>query len=78
MVYFLITAISYFLIGFNYVLRTICIMLVDWVGYSTETVRLSKTTNVTFVVQFINSAFLSLMASADMSEQPISFGLTIG
>jgi hypothetical protein len=53
-------------------------MLVDWVGYSTETARLSKTTNVTFVVQFINSAFLSLMASADMSEQPISFGLTIG
>jgi len=40
MVLLLITAISYFLIGFNYVLRTICIMLIDWVGFSTETMRL--------------------------------------
>jgi hypothetical protein len=31
-------------------LRTVCIMLIDWVGFATETERLSKTTTVTFLV----------------------------
>uniref|UniRef100_A0A7S3I2P9 Uncharacterized protein n=1 Tax=Favella ehrenbergii TaxID=182087 RepID=A0A7S3I2P9_9SPIT len=53
-------------------------MLVDWIGFSTETVRLSKTTTITFVVQFFNSAFLLLMTNANLSEQPLSFGLTSG
>lgn len=53
-------------------------MLVDWVGYSTETIRLSKTTTVTFIVQFFNSAFLLLMVNANMSEQPVTFWLTSG
>lgn len=77
-VYLWTTALSYLLIGINYILRTVCIMLVDWIGFSTETVRLSKTTTVTWIVQFFNSAFLLLMVNADMSEQPISFGLTTG
>lgn len=72
------TALSYLLIGINYVLRTVCIMLVDWIGFSTETVRLSKTTTITFVVQFFNSAFLLLMVNANMTEQPFNFGLTAG
>ena len=77
-VYLMTTALSYLLIGINYILRTVCIMCVDWIGYSTETERLSKTTTVTWLVQFFNSAFLLLMVNADMSEQPISFGLTTG
>lgn len=77
-VYVWTSALSYLLIGINYVLRTICIMLVDWIGYSTETVRLSKTTTVTFIVQFFNSAFLLLMVNANLSEQPITFWLTSG
>ena len=72
------SALSYLLIGINYILRTVCIMLVDWIGYSTETVRLSKTTTVTFIVQYFNSAFLLLMVNANMSEQPITFWLTTG
>jgi len=74
----LTSALSYILIGINYVLRTICIMLVDWIGFPTETERLSQTTNVTFYVQFFNSAFLLLMVNANLSEQPLSFGLTSG
>jgi len=77
-VYVWTSALSYLLIGINYVLRTICIMLVDWIGFSTETVRLSKTTTITFVVQFFNSAFLLLMVNANLSEQPFDFGLTAG
>jgi hypothetical protein len=53
-------------------------MLVDWIGFPTETVRLSKTTSITFWVQFFNSAFLLLLINANLSEQPISFGLTGG
>ena len=72
------SALSYLLIGINYILRTVCIMLVDWIGYPTETERLSKTTTVTFIVQYFNSAFLLLMVNANMSEQPITFWLTTG
>ena len=72
------SALSYLLIGINYILRTVCIMLVDWIGYQTETERLSKTTTVTFIVQYFNSAFLLLMVNANMSEQPITFWLTTG
>jgi len=62
----------------NYILRTICIMLINWVGFSTETKRLQRTTTVTFISQFFNTAFLLLLVGADMSEQPITFGLTGG
>ena len=77
-VFLMTTVLSYLLIGINYVLRTVCIMLVDWIGFSTETERLSKTTTITFIVQFFNSAFLLLMVNADMSEQPLTLGLTTG
>lgn len=73
-----ILAISYFISAYNSILPKICIILVDWVGYATESLRLKKATYVTFYVQFINSAFLSLISFADMSEQPISFGLPFG
>ena len=77
-VYLWQTALSYILIGINYILRMVCIMLVDWIGFPTETERLSKTTSVTFYVQFFNSALLLLFINADMSEQPFAFGLKGG
>ena len=67
-VYMWTTALSYILIGFNYILRTVCIMLVNWIGYDTETMRLSKTTSVTFWVQFFNSGILLLLINANLSE----------
>lgn len=72
------SALSYLLIGLNYVLRMVCIMMVDWIGYPTETERLSKTTSVTFFVQFFNSGILLLLINANLSEQVISFGLNSG
>ena len=53
-------------------------MLVNWIGFRTETMRLSYTTTVTFVVQFFNTAFLLLLVGANMSEQPFGFGLNGG
>jgi len=76
--YFLVSALSYVLTTINFILRTVCIMLIDWVGFATETERLSKTTTITFVVQFFNTAFLLLLVGANLSEQPITFWLTGG
>ena len=49
-VYTWTTALSYLLIGFNYILREICIALIVWIGYDTETVQLMMITKITFVV----------------------------
>jgi len=46
----LTSALSYIIIALNAVLRIVCIKMVDWIGYPTETERLSWTTNVTFYV----------------------------
>jgi hypothetical protein len=43
-------------------------MLVEWVGYATETVKLERTTTVTFLAQFFNTAFLLLMVNVNWSE----------
>ena len=72
------TALSYILIGFNYILREICIALIMWIGYDTETVQLMMITKITFTVQFFNSAFLLLFVNAALGEQPGSFGLLTG
>lgn len=33
-----LNSLKYFITGVNFVLRTICIKLVAWIGYPTETV----------------------------------------
>jgi len=77
-VFLWLNSLKYFITGVNFVLRTVCIKLVAWVGYPTETMQLLETTKVTFFVQFFNTAFLLLLVNADLSEQPFSFGLTGG
>lgn len=52
-----------------------CIALINWVGYKTETKKLIRTTLLTFYVLFLNTAFLVVLVNANMTEQPISFGL---
>ena len=53
-------------------------MLVDWIGYNTETIRLERTTTVTWIATFFNTAFLLLLINTNWSEQRFSFGLTNG
>ena len=52
--------------------------MVDWIGYPTETERLSWTTNITFYVQFFNSGVLLMLINANLTEQPFSLGLNSG
>lgn len=68
----LTSSFSYILIGFNYVLRTIVIMVVEWIGYATQTAMLERITTVTFLCQFFNTAFILMLVNADLSEQPIT------
>lgn len=39
-VYIMLNSLKYFITGVNYILRTICISLVAWIGYKTETLKL--------------------------------------
>lgn len=73
-----LNSLKYFITGVNFFLRTICIALVAWIGYPTETEKLGMTTKMTFFVQYFNTAFLLLLVNADLGEQPFSFGLTGG
>ena len=77
-VFLWLNSLKYFITGVNYILRTVCILLVAWIGYPTETEKLEMTTKVTFFVQYFNTAFLLLLVNADLGEQPFSFGLTGG
>jgi hypothetical protein len=67
-VLFWTNSIAYFLVGINYILRVFCIMLVDWIGYNTETIRLERTTTVTWIATFFNTAFLLLLINTNWSE----------
>lgn len=75
-VLFWTNALSYIIIILNMVLRETCIALIGWIGYKTETKKLIRTTLLTFYVLFLNTAFLVLLVNANMTEQPISFGLS--
>jgi len=70
--------LSYIIVGINYIIRTIMIMLLSWIGYSSETDKLTKITTFTFYMLFFNTAFLLMLVNADLSEQPVNFGLTGG
>ena len=73
-----LNSLKYFITGVNFVLRTVCIALVAWIGYKTETIKLLETTKVTFVVQFFNTGFLLLLVNCNLSEQKFDFGLNGG
>lgn len=62
------TSFSYLLIGFNYVLRTVVIMVVTKIGYATYTAELERITTVTFLCQFFNTAFIMMLVDADLTE----------
>jgi hypothetical protein len=66
------SSFSYILIGFNYILRTVVIMVVSWIGYATQTAMLERITTVTFLCQFFNTAFILMLVNADLTEQPIT------
>ena len=63
-----VNSLKYVITGVNYILRTVCIALVNWIGYATESMKLHQTTNVTFYVQFFNTSLILLLVNANLSE----------
>lgn len=45
------------------------------IGYPTQSLEMTNITLVTFYVLFLNTAWLLLLVNANMTAQPISFGL---
>jgi len=62
------SSIKYFIIGFNYLLKTGTIMAVTWVGYDTLSKEMVRVTIVTFLCYFFNTAFIIMLVTADCSE----------
>ena len=73
-----LNSLKYFITTFNFILRTVCISLVQWIGYPTETQQLDETTKLTFYLQFFNTVFLLLLVNADLTEQFFHLGLVDG
>ena len=60
--------ISFGTVLVNYMIRTVMIMLISWIGYPSETEKLNKITRFTFYMVFFNTGFLLMLVNADMSE----------
>lgn len=56
--------VSYGIIFINFILREFCIKLINQIGFRTETERIYEVTKLTFIVQFLNTAILPLLANA--------------
>jgi len=67
------------IIAVNWVLRKSSVYMIKyWIGYPTKTEEMIQITKMTFYVVFLNTGWLLMLSNANMSEQPISFGLTQG
>lgn len=63
--------ITFSVLAFNFILRTIIIKLITWVGYDTHSETLARVTNGVFIAQFFNTGLLLVLVNANLSEHPI-------
>jgi hypothetical protein len=54
-------AMSFIIVGTNFVLRMIMISLIKWIGEDTHSQQLKSITNGIFIVQFLNTGILLLL-----------------
>ena len=66
------SAVSYMIVGINYVLRLFIIKLIIYIGKDTESEQTRLISNGVFIVQFFNTAFLLLLVNANFTE---NFGI---
>ena len=69
--FFWVNMLTIIVVALNFVLREICVLLINWIRFKTETVRIAKVTKFTFFSIFINTAILPLLINANLNEQPI-------
>jgi len=71
--FFLGQAVSYFIIGFNIVIREVNIRLIGIIGYHTESQQIKAVMTSIFIATFFNTAILLLLTNANLSETVLSF-----
>lgn len=52
-------------------IRVVTTAIITRIGYESRSVELDQTTVVTFVAQFFNTAFVPMIANANVTEQPL-------
>lgn len=68
LIYIIPSCISGFVVVVNSILKAYIITLILWVGEHTCSEQLSSITNVVFLAQFVNTAFVLLLVNGNMSE----------
>lgn len=62
------TSVALVIVVVNIILKTVIILLVNWVGQDTWSKQLSSITNGVFIAQFFNTGILLLIVNANLSE----------
>lgn len=60
--------VSFSIVAVNFVLRTINILLIKYIGYNTESKQTTAIKTSIFVTQFFNTAILLLLANANTQQ----------
>jgi uncharacterized membrane protein YidH (DUF202 family) len=67
------SSISFVIIAINIVLKKIVVALLTWVKEPTKSQMLATNTNGVFIVLFLNTGLLLLIANANLTEHPPHF-----
>jgi hypothetical protein len=67
------TIIALSLVIFNVLIKKVVKFAVKQIGYKTKIAEMKIIMVATFLCQFFNTAFVLLLVTADMSEQPFPF-----
>jgi hypothetical protein len=67
------SSISFVIIAINIILKKFVVDLLTWVKEATNSEKLASCTNGVFVVLYINTGFLLLLANANLTEHPPHF-----
>ena len=67
------SSISFVIIAINIVLKIIVVKMLTWVKEDTKSQMLASNTNGVFIVLFLNTGLLLLVANANLTEHPPHF-----
>lgn len=64
-------SMSVIIVSINYILRTIMIGLIKWIGEDTHSKQFKSITNGVFITQFLNTGILLLIVQANLEEYEV-------
>jgi len=65
--------VAFSIVGINFVLRLIMMVLIKYIGYHTESEQTKNIKSSIFIVQFFNTAILLLLTNANTSDVGLGF-----